>query len=65
MSTTKTPWQNWVLVPMTMTVIALGGFMCAEVSTKSEVEALRREVASVKADVRLIEELYNDRNVPR
>ena len=54
MRSKETPWQTWLLVPLTMFVLALGGFVCSEVATKSEVESVRREVAAVKDDVRLI-----------
>ena len=44
-----------LLVPLTMIVIALGGFVCTRVATKTEVEAVRQ-------DVRLIlQHLLNDR----
>lgn len=42
-----TTWLNWLLVPLTMIVLGIGGYVCTEVATKDE-------VASVKADVRLI-----------
>lgn len=58
-------WINWLITPLTLIVIALGGFICTSVATKNELSNVRGELEEVSADVRMILDHMLNRSASR